>query len=108
MAPEVSAYENEAVLQRLIAEHPEILPGVDPELPWVAVRELPMTVGRADVVIVDVEAKLTICECKANEPGSRARSNRSDRLLHSHAFEYEGHRIRQSRGETWSAVDRRA
>jgi hypothetical protein len=64
VAPEVSAYENEAVLQRLIAEHPEILPGVDPELPWVAVRELPMTVGRADVVIVDVEAKLTICECK--------------------------------------------
>jgi hypothetical protein len=63
-APQVSAYGNEAQLQALIAETPELLPGVDGGPPVVVMREFPLPVGRVDVVVVDLEGGISLCECK--------------------------------------------
>lgn len=61
--PSTTAYGNEAELQHLIAESPQLLPGVG-ELA-IAVRELAVAAaGFADVVVVEADGEITLCECK--------------------------------------------
>lgn len=59
--PEVTAYENEAALQQLVAESPDLLSGQDlatvPEF-WIP------GVGSADIVGVAADGSITIVECK--------------------------------------------
>lgn len=64
VAPEISSYGDEAQLQRLIAGTPEVLPGIDGGPPVVTMREFPLRFGRADVVVVDLEGAILLCECK--------------------------------------------
>ncbi len=63
-APEIASYGNEAQLQELIARTPDLLPGIDAAPPFVVMREFPLPVGRVDVVLVDLEGGITLCECK--------------------------------------------
>lgn len=63
-APEISSYGDEAQLQGLIAETPDLLPGVAGGPPVVVMREFPLPVGRVDVVVVDLEGGISLCECK--------------------------------------------
>lgn len=49
-APEATCFEHEDHLERLIAEAPELLPGIDGGPPRVVVRQLHLPVGRADVL----------------------------------------------------------
>lgn len=62
-APAVSAYRDEAHLEALLADQPELLPGVGQGA--VAVRQLyvPAT-GPLDVIAVDLLGEITVCECK--------------------------------------------
>lgn len=63
-APETSAYVDEGALQRLIADSPSLLPGVEDALAAVAL-ELPVPkTGAADVVVVSAKGEITIVECK--------------------------------------------
>lgn len=63
-APEIASYGDEAQLQQLIADNPSLLPGIDAGPPVVVFREFPLPVGRADVVLVDLEGAISVCECK--------------------------------------------
>ncbi len=63
-APEISSYGDEAQLQGLIKETPDLLPGVDGGPPVVVMREFPLSIGRVDVVVVDLEGGISLCECK--------------------------------------------
>jgi hypothetical protein len=60
--PEVTEYPDESELQRMIAESPTLLPGVDGPVPLV--REFPCHFGMIDIVAVDLSGRITICECK--------------------------------------------
>lgn len=60
--PEVSAYPNEAELQKLIAESPSLLPRV--EGPVAVATEFPCDFGSIDVVGVDLSGQIIVCECK--------------------------------------------
>ena len=60
--PEKSGYTNEAHLQRILKEHPELIPGVNSEA-HVCI-EFQSAVGPADVVAVDSINGLTLVECK--------------------------------------------
>lgn len=62
--PRISSYGNEAQLQELIAQTPDLLPGIGGGPPFVVIREFPLPVGRADIVLVDVEGAISVCECK--------------------------------------------
>ncbi|CAN5765041.1 hypothetical protein BH20ACT1_BH20ACT1_03580 [soil metagenome] len=62
--PEVNTYLNEASLQEIIAGSPSLLPGV-PEVGVLAVAEVGVAgPGRIDVLCLDLDGGLTICECK--------------------------------------------
>lgn len=62
--PEVTAYDNEGALQRLLAESPHLLPGIEEEAVATA-REFPvLETGSADLVAVDIDGGITIVECK--------------------------------------------
>jgi hypothetical protein len=63
-APEIASYGNESQLQKLIEETPDLLPGVDGGPPVVVMREFPLAVGRVDLVVVDLEGGISLCECK--------------------------------------------
>lgn len=60
--PSGRGYDNEAALQAILAEHPDLVPGVDGAA--IACREFESTVGPADVVILDGEGVITVVECK--------------------------------------------
>lgn len=60
--PSGRGYDNEAALQAILAEHPDLVPGVDGAA--IACREFESTVGPADVVILDGEGAITVVECK--------------------------------------------
>jgi hypothetical protein len=61
-APAVSGYSQEAELQQILFEHPELLPGVDAGAR--ACREFESGVGPADVVVVTDDGRLIVVECK--------------------------------------------
>jgi hypothetical protein len=63
-APAVFSYGDEAQLQQLIADNPDLLPGVDGGPPVVVIREFSLPVGRADLLVVDLEGGISVCECK--------------------------------------------
>lgn len=70
--PEITGHQSEADLQKLLATSPDLLPGNETGLPMAVARELPVAAGRIDLVGVDVEGELTLCECKlAANPGAR-------------------------------------
>jgi hypothetical protein len=58
-APEVTAFQDEALLQRIIVSSPSLLPGV-PEIGVLAVAE----VDFIDVLCLDLDGGITLCECK--------------------------------------------
>ncbi len=61
-APSSYGYINEAELQRILWEQPSLIEGANANA--IAVTELTMSVGRADLVIVDTDGSITIVECK--------------------------------------------
>ena len=62
--PEVDSYANEAELQRLVSESPQL---VGATVPVVALRELPLRdAGNLDVLLVDIGGALTLVEAKLN------------------------------------------
>jgi len=70
-APEVTAYDNEAHLQRLIAEQPAWIPGVGDDA--FAVEELHTTGGPIDVCVVSRDGSVTVVECKLASNSERRR-----------------------------------
>lgn len=63
-SPEVTAYDNEAALQRLLQSSPGLLPGGN-DRPMAIVTELKIANDAwADLVGVDVDGEITIVECK--------------------------------------------
>jgi hypothetical protein len=58
-APEVTNFEDEALLQKIIVKSPSLLPGV-PETGVLAVAE----VDFIDVLCLDLDGGITLCECK--------------------------------------------
>lgn len=60
--PVANGYDNVAVLQSILAEHPAFVPGVNGEA--IACREFESRVGPADVVILDSEGSITVVERK--------------------------------------------
>lgn len=64
--PPVRAYAEEAELQALVAESPELVSGLE-QGPWVAVREVALPdAGFLDVLIVHLDGELTLVEAKLN------------------------------------------
>lgn len=62
--PAITGHKSEDALQELLATSPDLLPGDETGLPMAVARELPVSAGRIDLVGVDVEGELTLCECK--------------------------------------------
>ncbi|MDM7990707.1 hypothetical protein [Arthrobacter sp. zg-Y877] len=68
--PDPAGYAAEAELQQILAEHPELIPGVSADA--VTCREFQSAAGPADVVVVDVDGQVTLVECKlASNPQIR-------------------------------------
>ena len=62
--PQITGHKSEDDLQTLLATSPDLLPGSETGLPMAVARELPVAPGRIDVLGVDVEGQMTLCECK--------------------------------------------
>ena len=62
--PEVTSYENEAALQQLVAESPDLLTGQD--LATVDEFWIP-DIGYVDIVGVGADGAITVVECKLRE-----------------------------------------
>ncbi|AMM31939.1 hypothetical protein SA2016_1259 [Sinomonas atrocyanea] len=60
--PGTQGYDSEAALQHILHDHPSLVPGVSADA--VACIEFQSGAGRADIVIVDSDGKLTLVECK--------------------------------------------
>lgn len=58
--PQSTSYESEGALQAPLAESPAPLPGVDDGT--VVVREFPVSVGSIDLVGLDGDGEIVICE----------------------------------------------
>jgi len=70
--PEITGHQNEDALQQLLATAPDLLPGAETGLPLAIAREFPVSTGRIDILGVDVDGEITLCECKlATNPGIR-------------------------------------
>jgi hypothetical protein len=69
--PGVIAYENEAHLQRILAEQPGWIPGVPDDAR--TVQELPTAGGPIDVCLVSPDGALTVVECKLASNSERRR-----------------------------------
>lgn len=68
--PDLTGYGGEAELQQILAEHPELIPGVSADA--VTCGEFQSTAGLADVVVVDGDGQVTLVECKlASNPQIR-------------------------------------
>jgi len=61
-SPEVTAYDNEAHLQQILADQPGWIPGVDDSA--FTAQELSTTAGPIDVCVVGGNGGLTVVECK--------------------------------------------
>jgi hypothetical protein len=59
--PATDRYEDEADLQRVLADSPSLVPGVGPA---VTVAEFPLDGGSVDVVVVEPSGDVTLVECK--------------------------------------------
>ena len=70
-APEVTAYENEAHLQTMLAEQPGWIPGVDDRA--FTAQELQTTAGPIDVCIIGGDGSLTVVECKLASSSEKRR-----------------------------------
>ncbi|GAA2177220.1 hypothetical protein GCM10009784_26990 [Arthrobacter parietis] len=62
LEPVERGFGHEADLQRLLVEHPQLIPGVGAGA--VASREFQSGAGPADIVVVDPDGTLTLVECK--------------------------------------------
>jgi hypothetical protein len=70
--PEVIGHQSEDALQQLLATAPDLLPGAETGLPLAVAREFPVSAGRIDILGVDIDGEITLCECKlATNPGIR-------------------------------------
>jgi hypothetical protein len=70
--PQITGHKSEDALQELLASSPDLLPGSETGLPMAVARELHVATGEIDVLGVDVEGEVTLCECKlAANPGAR-------------------------------------
>lgn len=70
--PAVSGHQSEDALQQLLATAPDLLPGTETGLPLAVAREFPVSSGRIDILGVDVDGEITLCECKLpTNPGIR-------------------------------------
>ena len=69
--PEVERYEDEAHLQRLLADEPGWIPGVSPEA--LTASELSLGAGYVDVCAVDLDGSITVVECKLASNSERRR-----------------------------------
>ena len=68
--PDLTGYGDEAELQQILAEHPELIPGVSADA--VTCREFQSAAGPADIVVVDGDGQVTLVECKlASNPQIR-------------------------------------
>lgn len=68
--PTDAGYALESELQEILAEHPELIPGVSPAAR--TCREFQSEVGPADIVVVDSTGEVTLVECKlASNPQIR-------------------------------------
>lgn len=68
--PQKIGYALESELQEILANHPELIPGVSSEAK--ACREFQSEVGPADIVVVDAGGEVTLVECKlASNPQIR-------------------------------------
>src|SRR4051794_25502430 len=61
--PVMTAYENEATLQKLLADTPRLLPGAQTG-PALVVSELHVLAGYIDMVAISLEGEITLVECK--------------------------------------------
>jgi hypothetical protein len=69
--PESDRYDDEAALQRLLVDTPDLLPGVGPA---VAVAEFSLSSGSVDVVVVEPGGDVTVVECKLGHNREARRS----------------------------------
>ena len=68
--PDLAGYAGEVELQQILAEHPELIPGVSADA--ATCREFHSAAGHADVVVVDTDGQVTLVECKlASNPQIR-------------------------------------
>lgn len=73
-APAVDRYTDERLLQRVIADHPSLLPEVATS-GVLSVKEFEVDgPGYVDVLCIDVDGGLTICECKLHTNSEMRRS----------------------------------
>ena len=70
-SPEMTAYDNEDHLQRIVAAAPERVPGVPDGA--LTVREFSTSAGPADVCIVGPDGSITVVECKLASNSERRR-----------------------------------
>lgn len=70
-SPEISTYDNEAHLQKLLVDDPGRVPGVAHEAK--AVAELSTSGGSIDVTIIEPNGALTVVECKLASNSERRR-----------------------------------
>lgn len=87
-SPEMSAYDNEGHLQRIIAAAPEHVPGVSSEA--LTVREFSTSAGPADVCIVDRDGTITVVECKLASNSERRRMVIGQVLDYASAISVDG------------------
>jgi hypothetical protein len=70
LEPDDAGYALESELQQILAEHPELIPGVSAAAR--TCREFQSQAGPADIVVVDSTGELTLVECKlASNPQIR-------------------------------------
>jgi len=81
-SPKVTAYSNEDALQSLVATSPQLLPGGAAAL--AVAREFPVAAGSIDLVGVDPDGEVVVCECKL-EANREAR-----RMVVGQLFAYAG------------------
>lgn len=69
--PQVASYTDEAALQKLLLETPDLIPGIDSAA---VVDELHLSVGSVDLVAVEPSGSISVVECKlaANSEARRA------------------------------------
>ncbi len=68
-SPKVTAYSNEDALQSLVATSPQLLPGGAAAL--AVAREFPVAAGSIDLVGVDPDGEVVVCECKLEATAKR-------------------------------------
>jgi hypothetical protein len=93
--PAETVLPDEAKLQKMIAESPSLLPGV--EGPAAVATEFGCSYGRIDIVGVDLGGQITVCECKT------ARNPELRRKVIGQIFAYAA----ALSGLTWEAFARR-